>query len=96
MTTTTPNRMTPPLALHARTAADLMKKAMINVSLRLAKEKRKAKMILQVHDELVLDVPEAEVDAVTASVKEEMETVSALDVPLKVDSSQGGNWAEME
>lgn len=54
----------------------------------------KSRMILQVHDELVLDVPENEVEHVTRMVRREMDGVYALDVPLIVDVHVGSNWAE--
>jgi len=76
------------------TAADLIKVAMINIHRRLHKEKRRSKLILQIHDELVLEVPEDEVEAIKALVKEEMEGVTKLFIPLKVDSGVGKNWAE--
>jgi DNA polymerase-1 len=55
-----------------------------------------AKMLLQVHDELVLDAPVAEVDTVKALLKECMEGACALSVPLEVEVSVGGNWRDME
>ena len=76
------------------TAADLIKKAMIQIQERLGREHFKAKMLLQVHDELVFEVPDAEVEALGAMVKEEMEEVYPLLVPLKVDSMVGKNWDE--
>ncbi len=76
------------------TAADLIKVAMIRVHRRLAKEKRKAKLVLQIHDELVFEVPEEEIEAIQALVKEEMEQVMKLTVPLKVETGIGRNWAE--
>lgn len=76
------------------TAADLIKVAMIRVHGRLAAEKRKAKLVLQIHDELVFEVPEEEIEAVQALVKEEMEGVMKLTVPLKVETGVGKNWAE--
>jgi DNA polymerase-1 len=75
-------------------AADLIKKAMIRLDRRLAQERVGARMILQVHDELVLDVPEAEVDRVTTAVKEEMEGAFELSVPIVVDVATGKNWYE--
>ena len=74
-------------------AADLMKLAMLRVHERLARENLKARMLLQVHDELVLDLPEAELDKVTALLREEMEGVYPLDVPLVVDVGHGRDWA---
>ncbi|MDO8957833.1 MAG: DNA polymerase I, partial [Deltaproteobacteria bacterium] len=76
------------------TAADLIKVAMINIHRRLHKEKRRSKLILQIHDELVLEVPEDEAEAIKALVKEEMEGVMKLFIPLKVDIEVGKNWAE--
>ena len=76
------------------TAADLIKKAMIQIHGRLKKENSRSKMLLQVHDELLFEVPEAEADCIEAMVKEEMEGVYPLQVPLKVDTKIGGNWDE--
>jgi DNA polymerase-1 len=76
------------------TAADLIKKAMINIHLRMQKEGFKSRMILQVHDELLFEVPEDEVDIITPVVKKEMEEVHELKVPLKVDIHSGRNWDE--
>ena len=66
-------------------AADLIKVAMIHIHRRLQKEERKTKMILQIHDELVFEVPEDEIQAVKQLVKEEMEGVMKLYIPLKVE-----------
>src|SRR5262245_50814989 len=76
------------------TAADLVKMAMIRVSERLKREGLSAKMILQVHDELLLEVPEAEVESTTQVVRAEMESVYELAVPLVVDVGVGHNWLE--
>jgi DNA polymerase-1 len=76
------------------TAADLIKKAMINIHDRLKKEGYRSRMLLQVHDELLFEVPEDEVEAITPVIKMEMEEVYRLDVPLKVDISHGRNWGE--
>jgi DNA polymerase-1 len=76
------------------TAADLIKKAMINIHLRMQKEGFRSKMILQVHDELLFEVPEDEVDIITPVIKKEMEEVHELEVPLKVDIHSGRNWDE--
>lgn len=75
-------------------AADIMKIAMINVYRKLEETKSKAKLILTVHDELVLDCPQEEVDAVKELVVEEMEHAVELSVPMTVDISQGANWYE--
>ena len=76
------------------TAADLIKKAMIRIHNRLEKERFQSKMLLQVHDELVLEAPEEEADRLISMVKEEMEGVYPLRVPLKVDINKGLNWDE--
>ncbi len=76
------------------TAADLIKKAMIQIHERLSREKLKTKLLLQVHDELLFEVPEEELSQLSGLVKEEMEGVHRLDVPLKVDIKTGRNWEE--
>ena len=76
------------------TAADLIKKAMINIHSRLIQEDFQTKMLLQVHDELVFEVPEEELDTVVSMVRREMEGVYPLRVPLKVDIKKGRNWDE--
>ncbi len=76
------------------TAADLVKIAMIRVHERLRREKLGARMILQVHDELLLEVPENEIDRTTEVVRAEMESVCELAVPLVVDVGVGKNWME--
>jgi len=76
------------------TAADLMKMAMLTVDRALGEGGFKARMLLQVHDELLLEVPEAEIEAVAQLVRREMEAVHKLQVPLLVDQKQGGNWRE--
>ncbi|MEX2186554.1 MAG: DNA polymerase I [Pirellulales bacterium] len=77
-------------------AADLIKKAMIAVYVRLQRERRAARMLLQIHDELMFEVPPGEVDALRELVVEEMTGVLELAVPLKVDVKTGYNWAECE
>lgn len=76
------------------TAADLMKKAMIDIWQDLRTTKLKSKMVLQVHDELVFEVPDNEQETVEQLVKQRMEEVFPLDVPLKVHIGWGINWAE--
>jgi len=76
------------------TAADLIKKAMISIHDRLQTEGLKTRMLLQVHDELVFEMPEDETHSLPQMVKEEMEGVYPLAVPLKVDVSIGKNWDE--
>ncbi len=75
-------------------AADLIKIAMIRIRDRLVLERLSSRMLLQVHDELVLEVPVAEVGVVTTLVKEEMENAAQLSVPLLVDVGTGVNWVE--
>lgn len=81
-------------------AADLMKLAMLHVWRRLQREGRRTRMLLQIHDELVFEVPPEELDAVAALVNEEMTTPLEkrlnLEVPLKVDLSAGPNWLDVE
>ena len=78
------------------TAADLIKLAMIRIDKRLAKEKLKSRMTLQVHDELVFDVPEDEVESMSAMVRHEMEHVIELSVPLVADVGVGSNWRDLK
>ncbi|MDE2484409.1 MAG: DNA polymerase I, partial [candidate division NC10 bacterium] len=75
-------------------AADLIKVAMIAIFRRLRSERLETKMILQIHDELLFEVPEAELDVAKRVATEEMERAAALCVPLKVDIGIGVNWAE--
>lgn len=74
-------------------AADLIKMAMIAIDRELASKKYKTKMILQVHDELVFEVPKDEIDTVMPLVTHAMENAFELDVPLKVSCRIGKNWA---
>ena len=76
------------------TAADLIKIAMISIAERLKKENLRTKMLLQVHDELVFEVPQAELTTATKLIKDEMEGVYPLNIPLKVDINWGKNWGE--
>ena len=77
------------------TAADIMKIAMIRVEERLAAEGSLARMLLQVHDELLFEVPRDGVDALVATVRETMESALPLDVPLTVDVKAGDDWESM-
>ena len=77
-------------------AADLIKKAMLNLAARLRRENSPAKMLLQIHDELVFDVPAEHVESLAKIVREEMEHALDLDVPLVVDLSVGDNWLDLE
>ena len=78
------------------TAADLIKLAMIRIDAALRERKLAARMLLQVHDELVFEVPEAEVEALQRLVTEQMENVHELKVPLKVEIGIGPNWRDLE
>lgn len=76
------------------TAADFVKIAMINIAKELEHQKLKAKMIIQVHDELVFDVPKQEVYDLECLIKKQMESVYQLKVPLIVNVASGKNWLE--
>jgi DNA polymerase I len=76
--------------------ADIMKIAMIRVHHRLAQEKLRARMLLQVHDELVFEVPREEMEALKGLVFDEMPAAMELDVTLKVDTKWGETWGDME
>lgn len=78
------------------TAADIMKIAMIRVKTRLESEGLRARVILQVHDELLLEAPLEEKDVVTALLKEEMESAVSFSVPMLVETSTGSNWFEVK
>lgn len=73
-------------------AADILKMAMIEMNKRIKEEKMQATMLLQVHDELIFEVPEAEIEKLEKLVEEVMENTVQLSVPLKVDSSYGDSW----
>ena len=74
------------------TAADIIKAAMVAVARRLKKEGLQARLLLQVHDELIIEAPEEEARQVSALLKEEMEGAFPLSVRLTADVSQGGSW----
>ena len=76
------------------TAADIIKIAMVNVHRRLAKEGLEAKLILQVHDELIVECPDSEAERVKEILTHEMENAASLSVPLTVDAHIGHSWAE--
>lgn len=78
------------------TAADIMKLAMIKVQDRLEREDFRSKMLLQVHDELVFETPQEELDALKELVFDEMPAALELDVTLKVDGKWGYTWGDME
>jgi DNA polymerase-1 len=74
------------------TAADIIKIAMIRIHAALAERASRARMLLQVHDELVFEVPEGEIEETTAQVRQIMESAFALDVPLEVATGIGTTW----
>ena len=76
------------------TAADIIKLAMVNVRRRLRAEGMEARLILQVHDELIAECPEREAERVTALLEEEMERAVTLSVPLTAEAHSGHSWAE--
>jgi DNA polymerase-1 len=78
------------------TAADLIKIAMIRIDAAVRERDLKSRMTLQVHDELVFEVPEAEVDIMRSLVREYMEKVHELAVPLQVDMGVGPNWRDLD
>ena len=78
------------------TAADIMKIAMIKVHDRLKREQMKSRMLLQVHDELVFEMPQDEIDNLKNVVFDEMPAAMSLDVTLKVDAKWGETWGDME
>lgn len=78
------------------TAADLIKIAMIRIDEAIRERDLKSRMTLQVHDELVFEVPEAEIDIMKSLVREYMEKVHPLSVPLQVDLGVGPNWRDLE
>jgi DNA polymerase-1 len=73
-------------------AADIIKKAMIEIDERLKEEKLEAKMLLQVHDELIFEAPKEEIEILKKLVPEVMENTIQLRVPLKVDYAYGPTW----
>ena len=76
------------------TAADIMKIAMIGVQERLKEEQLKSRLVLQVHDELLIEAHESEVDKVKEILAWEMEHAAQISVPLDVDMHTGKNWYE--
>ena len=73
-------------------AADIIKLAMVNVYNRLEKENLEARLILQVHDELIIECPKREQEKVKTVLREEIENAARLSVPLKVDMKAGRSW----
>ena len=78
------------------TAADIIKLAMINIDKKMSEYKLTSKMLLQVHDELIFEVPDSEIDQMRTLVKSEMESVVELKVPLTVDMGLGVNWFDLK
>ena len=78
------------------TAADLIKLAMIRIDEEIRRRELKSRMTLQVHDELAFEVPEAEVDMMKSLVRQHMENVHPLEVPLLVELGAGLNWRDLE
>ena len=76
------------------TAADIMKLAMLRVYDRLRRENLRARLIMQVHDELIVECPEAERETVEKLLRQEMEQVAALAVPLTAEAHSGKNWLD--
>ncbi|MEX1223038.1 MAG: DNA polymerase, partial [Pirellulales bacterium] len=77
-------------------AADLIKRAMLNLHHRLRDESWRSRMLLQIHDELIFEAPPEEIDALIPLVRAEMSTAESLDVPIKVDVKTGKTWADTE
>jgi DNA polymerase-1 len=78
------------------TSADIIKIAMINLHREMKRRNLRSKMLLQVHDELIFEVPQDEMKIMLKLVPEVMSTALVLSVPLKVDIKTGTNWGEME
>ena len=78
------------------TAADLIKKAMVSADASLRRRGLRSRLLLQVHDELLLEAPDCEVEKVCSLVKAEMESAADLDVPLVADVKVGPNWRDLQ
>jgi len=78
------------------TSADIIKIAMVNLCREMEQQKLKSKMLLQVHDELVFEVPDEEMATLRKLVSDVMSSAVELTVPLKVDTKAGRNWGEMK
>ena len=76
------------------TAADIIKEAMIQVQKHIDEKYPATRMILQVHDELLFETPEEDVEAVERAVKRIMENITKIDIPLTIDIGHGPNWSE--
>ncbi len=77
------------------TAAEIMKKAMIGIAEEMKKRSLSSRMLLQVHDELIFEVPEAEADEMEALIREKMEGAASLPVPLRCSIERGHSWGDM-
>jgi DNA polymerase-1 len=75
-------------------AADLIKRAMVNIDARIRREARPSRMLIQIHDELVFDIPKGSIDDERRMIVEEMTGAITLRVPLKVDTGVGANWMD--
>jgi DNA polymerase-1 len=78
------------------TAADLIKLAMIRIDAEIRERKLRSRMTLQVHDELVFEIPEKEIDEMKLLVRDQMQNAHPLEVPLLVELGVGQNWRDME
>ena len=78
------------------TSSDIVKIAMLKVDAALKREKLKTKMIMQVHDELLFEAPEAETEKAMEIIKREMESAVELDVPLTVEIGAGDDWMSVK
>ncbi len=78
------------------TAAELIKLAMININEHILKKSPDIHLLLQIHDELIFELPDSELGWAKEAIKEEMENVFSLDIPLTVNLSSGRNWAELK
>jgi len=78
------------------TAADIMKLAMIAISHKLPAISPQTKMIMQVHDELVFEVPDKDVEKVAKFIEQEMDNIYTLRAPIKTDVEVGNNWGELK
>jgi DNA polymerase-1 len=78
------------------TSADIIKVAMINLHREMQERHLQSKMLLQVHDELIFEVPDAEMETMRKLVRNVMSTAVALSVPIKVDTKVGRNWGEVK
>ena len=75
-------------------AADIIKMAMVNCHKSISEKGLRSKIILQVHDELLFEVPQDEVEAMESLIRNEMENVARLSIPLTIELTKGNNWAE--